>query len=62
MGIELARLQGAFAAYQKQLGVRTQSDLGAEIHVQQSTVSNWLRGARSVPCLLYTSPSPRDCS
>lgn len=49
MGIELARLQGAFAAYQKQLGVRTQSDLGAEIHVQQSTVSNWLRGARSVP-------------
>lgn len=48
MGIELARLQGAFAAYQKQLGVRTQSDLGAEIHVQQSTVSNWLRGARSV--------------
>ncbi len=49
MGIELARLQGAFAAYQKQLGIRTQSDLGAEIHVQQSTVSNWLRGARSVP-------------
>lgn len=49
MGIELARLQGAFAAYQKQLGVRTQRDLGAEIHVQQSTVSNWLRGARSVP-------------
>lgn len=49
MGIELARLQGAFAAYQKQLGVRTQSDLGAEIHVQQSTISNWLRGARSVP-------------
>ena len=49
MGIELARLQGAFAAYQKQLGVRTQSNLGAEIHVQQSTVSNWLRGARSVP-------------
>ena len=49
MGIELARLQGAFAAYQKQLGARTQSDLGAEIHVQQSTVSNWLRGARSVP-------------
>lgn len=49
MGIELARLQGAFAAYQKQLGARTQSNLGAEIHVQQSTVSNWLRGARSVP-------------
>lgn len=49
MGIELARLHGAFAAYQKQLGARTQSDLGAEIHVQQSTVSNWLRGARSVP-------------
>ena len=49
MGIELARLQGAFVAYQKQLGARTQSDLGAEIHVQQSTVSNWLRGARSVP-------------
>ncbi len=49
MGIELARLQKAFAAYQKKLGARTQRDLGAEIHVQQSTVSNWLRGARSVP-------------
>lgn len=49
MGIQLPRLQAAFAAYQKQLGTRTQGDLAAAIHVAQPTVSNWLRGARGVP-------------
>ena len=46
--------------YRKKMNL-SQEELAARIGVSRQAVSKWERAAASPdPCLLYTSPSPRD--